>query len=511
MNKKIAYLTATLVCCALGLSSCDDDDDSQQWPRVDGASPQIELAAEHISTEAGAKFHIKGLVSDADGIVAINLRSEGLNLDKTIDLVQLYGEPQKEYELDYHFTTSEDEIGERFPITITVEDAVGNREVREMLITLDADYVAPAFGVCPSGNITILLSDDLRLGLKFSVSDNRRLDSVRVEIPELQYVNILREFSDGGRALDFDQKIALPAGTATYHLTITAVDLKGNQAVAQATYKVQELPDFDNIWLADVESADELNADCFGVPIAAEHIGPYRYEARYYCTKANTPVRLLPQKTDFTPICFGLDPDDPSKLSPDPERCQPIVLPLTGVYYKIVVDLKAATYDISSYTPQEALDPMPLVYGSNTFEVWGPGSEWIIPFEVGVLATIPPDVVKFKQDAVNPHLFTVDLDITPDQNGHFSFKTHNYHPAQWWQYCQWTVDKEENKPDPDRWVYSGLNVNSNWLAITGDAFCGASHYDKSNDNWAYPAVPRKGMYTLTFDAHLGRARLTAKK
>ena len=44
-----------------------------------------------------------------------------------------------------------------------------------------------------------------------------------------------------------------------------------------------------------------------------------------------------------TPICFGLDPEDNTKLTDDPETAKPIVLDEAGVYYEI--DIKMCIRD----------------------------------------------------------------------------------------------------------------------------------------------------------------------
>ena len=56
-----------------------------------------------------------------------------------------------------------------------------------------------------------------------------------------------------------------------------------------------------------------------------EHTGEYQYKANLLLSKAGTKIFFL-QKSDFTPICFGLDPEDNTKLTDDPQTAMPIVL-----------------------------------------------------------------------------------------------------------------------------------------------------------------------------------------
>lgn len=99
------------------------------------------------------------------------------------------------------------------------------------------------------------------------------------------------------------------------------------------------------MYLADVATAEELNSDIFGVPMVIEHTGEYQYKANYYCQKPELNI-LLTTKSDFTPICFGLDPEDNTKLTDDPETAMPIVLDQANVYYEINIDVKNSTYNL---------------------------------------------------------------------------------------------------------------------------------------------------------------------
>lgn len=77
-----------------GLFSCGSDD--EDYPAVDNQAPIITLVSDHVQTEAGRAFTIEGLIKDADGIKSINLKSEGMYLDKTINLLESYDELLKE-------------------------------------------------------------------------------------------------------------------------------------------------------------------------------------------------------------------------------------------------------------------------------------------------------------------------------------------------------------------------------------------------------------------------------
>ncbi len=101
MNKRFLNLALWMlfsaVLCGTG---CSDD---VTYPDVDGQEPVATLKTTHIQSGAGHDFTIEGTLTDADGISSIKLECADLNLNKTIDLITIYGEPQKSYELSYKF------------------------------------------------------------------------------------------------------------------------------------------------------------------------------------------------------------------------------------------------------------------------------------------------------------------------------------------------------------------------------------------------------------------------
>ena len=98
MKKKHLYgamLWAFLVTANL-CTGCSDDND---YPDVDGQNPTMTLATDHIESGAGHRFTIEGTLEDKDGIASISLQCADLHLNKTIDLIEIYGAPQESYDL----------------------------------------------------------------------------------------------------------------------------------------------------------------------------------------------------------------------------------------------------------------------------------------------------------------------------------------------------------------------------------------------------------------------------
>lgn len=490
-----------LLSLALWTTGCSDDDG---YSDVDGQIPTMTLVTDHIESGAGHRFTIEGSLADQDGIVSVNLQCADLYLNKTIDLVEIYGAPQTEYELSYSYDLKRDEIGERFTVKVTVTDAGGREVSQDVLITMDGDFENPTFTIAPGKEVTVLIKDETKFNLNFTVKDDRILDYVLIEIPGVEGFESRRIEAGGQSTLSFTEKIILPNEVKSYDVTLTAVDARGNQTVTNSTISVSEMPDFPKMYLADVATVEELNSDIFGVPMVINHTGEYQYRARYYNKAAGTEIFFLPQKTDFTPICFGLDPEDNTKLSDDPETAKPIVLDEAGVYYEIDINVKESTYSMRTYSVTEATNPMKYEYGKPCFDRWENG-ESFIDFYIGWGGS-PQDAGNqlFAQDKNNPHLFyypengTWTLEAGEEMN----FIISNYHPDGWWDHVEWRCDDSQNVEKFGYFSKKG-DVNPNWEGTNQRWEDGSM----VGDNWMKPTVTVTGNYRFEFDAHLGRGKI----
>ena len=139
---------------ALWTTGCSDDDG---YPDVDGQSPTMTLATDHIESGAGHRFTIEGTLTDKDGIASINLLCTDLHLNKTIDLIEIYGAPKETYDLSYYYDIKRDEIGERFTVKVTVTDVGGRSVSQDVLVTMDGDFAKPVFTVAPDKEVTVLM------------------------------------------------------------------------------------------------------------------------------------------------------------------------------------------------------------------------------------------------------------------------------------------------------------------------------------------------------------------
>lgn len=456
-------------------SGCEKDTSVSD---VDGLPPTIVMDSEHIATVPGREFVVKARVEDKDGLLSINLKNQNLHLDKTIDLTvdsTVYG-----YDLRYKYVPERTLEGNDFPIELTVTDLGGRTTTARVLVTMDGDFTHPVFAVVPDNQVTVLLKTETRLNLRFEVRDDRALQRVVIDIPELDYSKEVTEFSNAGRTLVFNEAITLPSVLATYTLSLKAIDQAGLETSKSSVITVSEMPDFPKMYLSDVASAEQLNSDIFGVPMLIDRISPYVYRARYYAATANKEVRFVPQKTDFNPIVFGVDPENTTLLTDDPEVAMPLVLPNKG-YYEITFNVQTGQYDVNPYTPTDA----PLDIGAPMLlDPTRPG-EGSVPLRIGLVGDGLPNAGSWntanplflQQHTDNKYLFSVEMDLLAGAELEFIIQAH--HSWGWWPEPFWRWDRGE---DPEANVANGGNNPAKWRVQTG------------------------GKYIFLFDSHLERSQ-----
>ena len=114
-----------------------------------------------------------GQLADNDGISTIDLVCHELNLNKRIDLIDIYGEPQKSYDLDYEFKIQESQPGDAFTIDVVTTDIGGREDRQQVKVTLDGDFTYPVFSAAPDKEITVILKPSTSFNLQFTAEVNR--------------------------------------------------------------------------------------------------------------------------------------------------------------------------------------------------------------------------------------------------------------------------------------------------------------------------------------------------
>ena len=475
-----ALLAMTAVTFA---TSCSDDDN---FSDVDGKAPTIALETDHIQTEAGRQFTIAGQVKDADGIRSIRLQNSDMLLDKTINLLELYGDSLiYDYKLAYKYTSKKDWTdSSSFPVNITVEDIGGRTTSATLTVSADGDFTNPEFSVAPSGELTVLVQNP-KLTLGFTVTDNKRLDYIQVECPALGIND--RIDAAGQSEMKVKKVYEVPSEKQSCLLTVTAYDKFNNKVMAQSTVNVDEMPDFEKMYLADVESAKDLTSDVYGVPMVIDHTGPYEYTAHYYNQKAGTKVRFIPQMTDFEPICFGVDPSDNSVLINDASSALGIELNEVA-YYEIKLNIVTGAYSVKTYEP--TTEKMTLD-GSTTID-FSDGSG-VQPAQICLAGEGLPGTPSWttnqndnafilSQDAANKYLLYRECEL--EAGTEIEYTISQTHWWGWWPEPYWRFDGSE---------FNEKNVKN------------------GGDNMKKSKVPATGKYRIEFDYHLLRSRIIPVK
>ncbi len=542
MCRKVSFLGLPAL---FAITACSNDN---EWKDVDGAVPVLTLSSSHERSEAGRSIKIAGKVKDNDGIASIDLVCHELNLNKSINLIEIYKEPLKEYDLDYTFKIQETQPGEDFNVEITVTDIGGRKEKQNLRITLDGDWTPPYFTTSPDDEVIVLIKEKTIFNLKFSVADNRVVDYVDIDVVDVTEGEDTpkpvegfprRVEGNGTSKFDFSEKLLLPSKAANLRATVTAYDKEANEAAHSTTFtslvKVQELQDMEKMWLCDVTKEDDLNSDIFGVPILCDHVGPYKYEVRYYNEKSGTEVCLLGQKGSFGPLCFAPSKDNEYILGDNPDEVNRIKLSQANSYYLISFDTYNGTYSTEAYSVADAMDPvMHMHFGKDDLNTWWDWNNepWWQEFYFGPMLptmvdgkeeTNPRYIVKMTQDSKNPHIYILE-DWKLDKGQDLHFVIHNWHHDGWWNLATWRVD---DGADPGKFMYYG-NLHPDNSHYTGNADYfqwkygenvdinkwGDEGYRKQfvSDNWVdMKSIDKGGNFKFIFDAHTERAKLIPMK
>lgn len=512
------FCVAVLAGFCVGFQSCSDDDG---YSAVDNNVPVVTSQSNEILIEPGMKTELNCIVTDADGIKSITITNDELLLNKTIDILEIYGDTVHTYNVLYNITPA-DSLGiATFPVLITVCDLVGNQTQYTITISTDGDVTNPKFVSQPDSVLNTLSSN---YKFKLSLSDNKALDYLTVKCDLLNYEETVN--LNGATSYSYDHLFAISEQNTPYVFEYSVTDKAGLKTDSKMTITKSELQDYEKMYLCDV-AEDDLITDVCGVPMLIDHTGQFEYTARYYNMTAGTEIRFLPQKTAYAPICFGLDPLNEQSLTPDPDQAKPIILDQTGVYYKIVFNTKAATYTISTYTVDEAVDPIPpsFTLGEQDLNTWCTGTwnsatgvfddavdPWMQAYNIGLLTSDassdnPSEVSDFfAYNSSNKHILEIkNYSLT---KGSFNFHPHNWHSQGWWDYTTWKPEKA-TKNDPEHWVFAGNYANPQWNAETS----GYNNYVSADNmgNHAELTVNKDGKYDIIFDIHLGRMKIVPSK
>ena len=498
MNK--IFLQALALGTAAMLFACDDDETS--YAVVDGALPTISMESK-ILAEPGRQFTIEATIKDNDGLKSIRLVNDEFYLDKTIDLIATHKEVLNEYQLKYGYKPDTTFVEtDKTVVTVTATDVLGNETTQNVTIQMNGDFTAPSFSVAPSDEIFVLLKDETKLKLGFTAIDDKALGKISISIPDLDYNSEVTQFADAKKYV-YSEFISVPSKLAEYEMVVELTDTAGYTTSKESVINVSELIDFPKLYLSDVETADELNSDLFGVPMLIDHgTEPFTYVAHYYASKANQGIRILPQKTNFDPVCFAADVNDKSKLGSEYDATEPIVLPEVG-YYEININTKEWSYSVEKWEPKVVEPGAPEANGAykqaslKTANPLPSGIQYYLDdaqdytssFELALAGSGIPGIGSWStsnalvltQDKTNPYIWTGETQLEAKSEVEFTITPR--HDWGWWPEPFFRFESGDN--DSQENEYNTRNGGNNMVKVV---------------------VPKTGKYRFVFDTALMRSK-----
>ncbi len=471
MNKWFSIGKLLMCLTLLTIVSCDDDE--KKWTAT--SDPVLMLSSENIHSEPGRTFAIEGVLEDEVGLKSVELNIDEWYLDKAIELYK-GDDVVYDYALDYSFKIPEDAQDKEYVITVTVTNLGGLSTTKTLNVYMDGDFNDPTISVeSPVDGLTIEPSEEILLDLDCNISDDRQLGYLVVEEENL---NLYDSISFKGKGLDiyeYARTVTLPAEVQEYTFNFTVADSAGLVVNSRRTVDASFV--YKKMYLADVNTDEELVSDLFGVPMLITTTGSNLFEAEYYSTQPNTEVRFIPQASSFAPHCFGIDPSDSEKLI-DSKDALPIIIPEVG-YYKISIDINNLTYNFEKFTPDYWYFESKTEFPNDDDYI---SSSWV--GELGIVGKGFPEYPDQSWSTANPITLDRDPDNlyrftkTLDMEGNVEMIFQPQHPWGWWPEPYWRFDRAF---DPETTVLKGgENVSME--------------------------VTTRTTYTIIFDSYLNRAK-----
>ena len=248
ISKRLVWLASAAI-LATAQVGCEKE---FSFSAVNNLTPTIDLNESLVHWEFDTVFVIKGTITDADGIKTINLQNKDLYLNKTIDILDIYGSGVTSYDLDYRITPNDslEYRVEEFPIHITVEDLVGNINTTTFTAKMDGDFRNPKFTMEPSDTVNVIMP---AFTFKFGLSDNKVVKKVVVDFPDLDFTE---EIENDSKEYNYVKKIVLGDEYRCYDGIITAYDAYDNKVEKKVVINRSELQDYEKIYLCDVAEED---------------------------------------------------------------------------------------------------------------------------------------------------------------------------------------------------------------------------------------------------------------
>ncbi len=212
--------------------------------------------------------------------------------------------------------------------------------------------------------------------------------------------NISKIIPVSGNDYTVNEPVLIPTNAALqiHSITLKATDSKGATNFTEIKIGLQDL-NFNKVYLADVADASSLAGNLYGVPAPMTKIASHTFEMIYYAKTSGVKIRFIPNKTSFTPIAVGTDPNNALKLITDGTKSLPITLGAAG-YYKITINTLLLNYTVKPYTPTGTAPAQVAFVGRGFYDY--PNMNW---------QNTLPNIILLDKDPVNPFLFTKKLNL----------------------------------------------------------------------------------------------------
>lgn len=267
--------------------------------------------------------------------------------------------------------------------------------------TKDFTVYGPTAQSITFSEVTDLIIDSTgkTINLKAKINSKDGLEKVEVLYQPWNVAKTISAFTDPN-IYSLNEAVLIPSNAALkiHSIVIKATDKKGATNFTEIKIGLQDL-NYAKLYMADVTDAASLNSDLFGVPMVMDKIGSHTYQLIYYARSANVKVRFIPNKSTFTPLAVGLDPNNSQKLITNGSQSLPLQLGAKG-YYKITVNTLLLTYSVETFTATGTAINEVAIVGRGFYDF--PNMNW---------QNTLPDIILLDKDPANPFLFSKQIKL----------------------------------------------------------------------------------------------------
>ncbi len=341
MKKTIIQLIMLLA--IVSMAACSDDDANHR--------PGLWTDQDIIKTFPGDTVLIQGQVSNYIGMRSVEIRCDEWGISQKYDLK---GEHSKVFNYNYRMPVPADATFDA-ELKITVTDTEGTENKKTIAMTYLPDTEAPVALNDMPWQVSVDFDATAGCGVynfNINASDDRQLDKVTVEIPDINYE---KSFDIKGRTATVAEPVRI-AEAGTFPMTVTIADATGNekqyeqQIVVMLAEDEDPISDYPVMWVVNASENPQDYLDGYYAPLTRQ--GAYQYQGSIYADKDGYQLYIVPTKTMDGDV-FGASPYVSSKLMNKRGYVVPLTIESKG-YYGLWIDTQAHTWSIWSLDTSSA-------------------------------------------------------------------------------------------------------------------------------------------------------------